>query len=147
MTLTGLLNFRISTMTLPYTIMRLLGTLLNLTYVFLAWEAFSRIMFVTFPLLEVIIAQALCIYRCLTSLLQCAYAYSYIFIVHLTKKCILVKCDNDNVVKVLNSGRDVNLFLGEFARNIWMEASLNDIDITYIHILGKDNKLADILST
>ena len=44
---------------------------------------------------------------------------------------VLVKCDNDTVVKVLNAGKARDPFLGACARNIWY------IDLQYIHVLGK----------
>ena len=45
------------------------------------------------------------------------------------KKKLLIKCDNDAVVKVLNSGRTCDPFLGTCARNIWFQAALGDVDV------------------
>ena len=59
---------------------------------------------------------------------------------------ILVKCDNDAVVKVLSAGKARDPFLGACARNVWYIAALADIDLQYEHILGRDNTVADLLS-
>ena len=62
------------------------------------------------------------------------------------KQCVLIKCDNQAVVSVLQSGRAWDPFLGTCARIIWYAAALNDVDLSYIHVLGKDNRAADLLS-
>ena len=54
---------------------------------------------------------------------------------------VRVACDNEAVVKVLNSGQ-----LGAIARNIFMAASSKDINLHVIHIPGKQNQVADLLS-
>ena len=59
---------------------------------------------------------------------------------------VLVKCDNDAVVKVLNAGRARDPYLRACARNIWYMAALSDIDLQYVHVLGKNNVVADLLS-
>ena len=56
---------------------------------------------------------------------------------------ILIKCDNVAVVSVLRSGKTKEPFWGAVARNIWFES---DIDLQYVHITGKCNKTADLLS-
>ena len=61
-------------------------------------------------------------------------------------KRVLIKCDNDAVVRVLRSGRARDPFLGACARNIWLQAAQHDIDLSYIHVLGKANVVADRLS-
>ena len=61
-------------------------------------------------------------------------------------KRILVKCDNDAVVHVLNTGRTKDPYLGACARNVWFESALFDVDLQYIHVMGKDNRAADLLS-
>ena len=62
------------------------------------------------------------------------------------KKKLLIKCDNDAVVKVLNSGRTCDPFWGAYARNIWLQAALGDVDVKYVHVLGSNNQTADLLS-
>ena len=61
-------------------------------------------------------------------------------------KRILIKCDNQSVVSVLNSGRTCDLTLSAIARNIMMETATHDIELQMVHILGADNKIADLLS-
>ena len=61
-------------------------------------------------------------------------------------KKVLVRCDNQAVVSVLQSGRARDPFLGACARNVWYLAALNDIDLQYAHINGRDNRVADLLS-
>ena len=59
---------------------------------------------------------------------------------------ILLKCDNQAVVSVLNSGKTQDLTLAAMARNINMLLAVEDIELQVIHILGSDNKVADLLS-
>ena len=59
---------------------------------------------------------------------------------------ILIKCDNQAVVSVLNLGRAQDLTLAAIARNIMMDISENDIDLQVVHILGIHNKIVDLLS-
>ena len=66
---------------------------------------------------------------------------------HLWKgKNVHIRCDNQAVVQVLNTGRTKDPFLAACARNIWMESAKFDIDFKYTHILGKLNRVADLLS-
>ena len=64
----------------------------------------------------------------------------------LDKKKVLIKCDNAAVVDVLTHGRTKDAFLATCARNIWQEAALQDGDLVYAHILGRENVIADLLS-
>ena len=59
---------------------------------------------------------------------------------------ILVKCDNEAVVKVLKAGKARDPFLATCARNVWYISALADIDLQYEHILGRNNTVADLLS-
>ena len=63
-----------------------------------------------------------------------------------SSKHVLVKCNNNAVVQVLRSGKRRDPFLATCARNVWLVAAQADIDITYIHIPGKKNTVADLLS-
>ena len=56
------------------------------------------------------------------------------------RKHIQIKCDNEAVVQVLNNGKTKDPYLATVARNIWYES------MSYVHLSGRDNKLADILS-
>ena len=60
--------------------------------------------------------------------------------------CILIKGDNDVVVKVLNAEKARDPFLGACAHKGWYMAALSDIDLQYAHVLGKNNVVADLLS-
>ena len=57
-----------------------------------------------------------------------------------------MKCDNLAVVTVLTSGKTRDGFLAACARNIWFALGRNDIDASYVHVLGKNNQVADLLS-
>ena len=55
-------------------------------------------------------------------------------------KSILIHCDNQVVVSVLQSGKARDPFLGTCARNIWLWAATHDIEVSYVHLLGKYNR-------
>ena len=59
---------------------------------------------------------------------------------------ILIKCDTQAVVSVLNSGKSSDTILSPIARNILFYCAEHDINLRLIHVLGKDNTVADILS-
>ena len=59
---------------------------------------------------------------------------------------VLIKCDNEAVVSVLRSGKARDPFLGACARNIWYLAALQDVEMQYVHVLGRNNRKADLLS-
>ena len=59
---------------------------------------------------------------------------------------ILIKCDNVAVVNVMKSGRARDPFLGACARSVWFESTLADTHLHYGHIMGKRNRVADLLS-
>ena len=61
------------------------------------------------------------------------------------RKQIGVKCDNQAVVSVINTGITRNNGLGALVRNIWFETALWDIKLKVVHIRGKDNSCADLL--
>ena len=61
-------------------------------------------------------------------------------------KTIVIACDNQAVVSVINTGKTKDVVLGAIARNIAMEVALADINLRLIHILGKNNIVADSLS-
>ena len=62
------------------------------------------------------------------------------------KSKILIRCDNQAVVTVLNTGKTRDPYLAAWARNVWYLASIYDIDVQYVHIRGENNKIADCLS-
>ena len=57
-----------------------------------------------------------------------------------------IACDNEAVVKVLNSGHTKCPDLATIARNIFMQVATFDIQLTIVHIPGKYNEVADLLS-
>ena len=56
-----------------------------------------------------------------------------------------IKCDNDAVVKVLNSGRTYDPFWLACPRNIWFQAAFMDINVRYVHVPGNKNQTGDLL--
>ena len=65
---------------------------------------------------------------------------------HWTKKKVLIHCDNQAVVTVLNTGKTRDFFLAACARNVWYVTAVSDIDTHFSHIRGVDNTVADALS-
>ena len=62
-------------------------------------------------------------------------------------KKVEIKCDNLAVVKVLNSGKTRNPFLGICTRNVcWLLATIFNIHLVFVHIPGKSNHVADLLA-
>ena len=45
----------------------------------------------------------------------------------------MIKCDNQAVVSVVNSGKTQDLTLAAFARNIMMDIAQCDIDLQVVH--------------
>ena len=63
-----------------------------------------------------------------------------------TGRPVLVKCDNQAVVAVLNSGKVRDAYLGVCARNVWYVAAVHDVQLEYVHVLGANNRASDLLS-
>ena len=61
-------------------------------------------------------------------------------------KTIVIACDNQAVVSVINTRKTKDIILAAIARNIAMEVPLADINLRHIHILGKNIIVADSLS-
>ena len=61
-------------------------------------------------------------------------------------KQVIIKCDNEAVVSVVNTGVTKDNGLGAIVRNIWLETALKDIKLKLIHVQGKNNQCADLLS-
>ena len=59
---------------------------------------------------------------------------------------VLIKCDNQAVVAILNSGRTRDPTMAKYARNIFLWLSTCNIDIKLVHVAGKLNPVADLLS-
>ena len=61
-------------------------------------------------------------------------------------KKITVKCDNMSAVLVLTNGKTGDKVLAAIARNIQMQAAMDNITLKVMHVQGKQNTAADILS-
>ena len=61
-------------------------------------------------------------------------------------KRIIIHCDNQAVVLVINSGKTRDLTLAAITRNIAMITASQDINLKLLHIPGKHNIIADALS-
>ena len=61
-------------------------------------------------------------------------------------KHIVLGCDNEAVVSVVNTGVTKDNGLAALGRIIWLETALRDIQLKLVHVRGKDNKCADLLS-
>ena len=59
---------------------------------------------------------------------------------------VRVRCDNQAAVSVFTSGAAHNPVLQDCARAAWMVQALLDVHLTYDHIPGVDNDVADALS-
>jgi hypothetical protein len=59
---------------------------------------------------------------------------------------VLVWCDNTVAVNILNSGRGSDPILNLISRNLWVLQASLDCDVQFMHISGKLNRVADILS-
>ena len=65
---------------------------------------------------------------------------------HWANRRIKIHCDNMAVVEVLRNGRARDNVLALMARNIWLICAMFNIHIVVLHIPGKNNVLADLLS-
>ena len=61
-------------------------------------------------------------------------------------KRVRLECDNQAVVAVMKAGKTRDKVLAAYARNIFMLASVFDIEITVVHLSGVANTVADLLS-
>ena len=59
---------------------------------------------------------------------------------------VQIHCDNKAAVQVLQSGKGRNKVLLDCARAAWMLQAVLDVHISYVHVPGKDNEIADRLS-
>ena len=59
---------------------------------------------------------------------------------------VRIHCDNNAAVQVLQSGRGRNKVLLDCARAAWMVQAVLDVHVSYVHVPGKDNEIADRLS-
>ena len=59
---------------------------------------------------------------------------------------ILIQCDNENAVQIINSGKTKNLFSQNVVREIAYICALNDCSVRAIHVPSAKNRIADCLS-
>ncbi|XP_052398873.1 uncharacterized protein LOC127946375 [Carassius gibelio] len=63
-----------------------------------------------------------------------------------SRKSILVFCDNEAAVNIINKGRSSVPFINRFIRRLTWISIMNNFTIKAAHIPGLDNKIADSLS-
>ena len=61
-------------------------------------------------------------------------------------RCIMIHCDNQACVDMINSLRSRNIFLQACLRELWLTLAVNNIMLKAAHIPGRENILADCLS-
>ena len=61
-------------------------------------------------------------------------------------KKITLYCDNMAVVEIITSGKTRYEFLATCARNIWLITAIFNIQLQVMHVPGKENSIADLLS-
>ena len=59
---------------------------------------------------------------------------------------IQVFCDNASVVAALTSGKVKDLSLAAILRDIWYVAASSEFELRAVHLLGEENRAADLLS-
>jgi hypothetical protein len=69
-----------------------------------------------------------------------------IFSPFLASRNVTVWCDNQVAVNVLTFGRGTDPLLHTIARNLWLYEAACDSDISFSHVRGKLNIIADLLS-
>ena len=63
-----------------------------------------------------------------------------------SNRVIVIKCDNEAVVSVVNTGVTRDSALAAFVRNIWLVTASHNIKLRLVHIPGIQNECADLLS-
>ena len=59
---------------------------------------------------------------------------------------IQIFCDNESVVRVLNTSKTRDAFLGSCLRELWLEVSKCHFEMRAVHLPGVENRVADWLS-
>jgi hypothetical protein len=61
-------------------------------------------------------------------------------------KKLMIKCDNQVTVTVINTGKSRNQFLQNCLRELLFVAARHEFEFRAVHILGEENRAADLLS-
>ena len=59
---------------------------------------------------------------------------------------IQIYCDNEPAVRVINSGRTKDAFMGSCIRELWLEVSKYSFQLRAVHLPGEENRVPDWLS-
>ena len=62
------------------------------------------------------------------------------------KESVVINIDNKAAMYALKYAKIKNAFMQSISRSIWLVAASKDINLDFVHIAGKDNTKADILS-
>ena len=65
---------------------------------------------------------------------------------NMTGKIIRIKSDNEAVTQIINTGRSKDLLLQKLLRELTWWLSIHQFRIKSMHLMGKDNRIPDILS-
>ena len=65
---------------------------------------------------------------------------------HLQTLKIQIYCDNEAAVRVINSGKTKDSFLGSCIRELWLEVSKYGFQLRAVHLPGEQNRVPDWLS-
>ena len=66
--------------------------------------------------------------------------------VHCQGLKVVIYCDNEPAVRVINSGKSRDGFMASCIRELWLVVSTNLFELRAIHLPGVDNRVADALS-
>ena len=59
---------------------------------------------------------------------------------------VQIYCDNEPAVKVINSGKTKDAFMGSCIRELWLEVSKYGFQLRAVHLPGEENRVPDWLS-
>ena len=59
---------------------------------------------------------------------------------------VQIYCDNEPAVRVINSGRTKDVFMGSCIHELWLEVSKYRFQIRAVHLSGEENRVPDWLS-
>ena len=65
---------------------------------------------------------------------------------HLTSLRVQIYCDNEPAVKVINSGKTKDVFMGSCIRELWLEVAKYGFQLRAVHLPGEENRVPDWLS-